>query len=646
MVGPPWSCAQTAWRCSEHRLGDQFGSHFLLVHGARFQQVRGDLQWWPARLQAWSASLQPHLLRRPYRALRARLLLLGVVLYIRVRSTSTGFLKPVVPEYGHDAADGAPVVEATYVDDEALLLASSSPAALVIAIKQLVTELVAVFAAFNLQINWARGKTEAFVRFRGKASQDASRKLFGTTPGQDGQLTVVTPHGSCLLRAVHNYTYLGSVLAADGNPLGDVARRVQSASAAYLPLAKKVFGQPKFPVELRLFLLCSLVLSRLLYGVHTWSRISIEGYKRLNAVYMRALRQVAGCCRFKAGNNLTDYEVRVLLKRSSLQWLISKARLMMLIPLLTAGNPATLAMLASQTKSGSRLPWVQLLFGDLQLLFTHLRADCIGLGDPTVQHNLERWALFITTFPADWRRLVSKVEVFSLSLDEALAHKQCDPVQAPPAALAQFRCHLCSVAFGSARGLATHIRTKHKQRTELRTFLDGSGRCPVCAVQFPSRLRLLAHVSEKRVRGNQSQSAVTCRSVLESGAIASLDADLVASLDEADRALRYKARQHGRCVPAVVVRTQRSKIRGAPDPQLGERLAVATGKRLAAETVMRDFTGEHLATETGTVKPTCMSSVPITKRRRLTFKQPAYFTGQSAQLATAPSPTSCTSRRS
>ena len=110
--------------------------------------------------------------------------------------------------------------------------------------------------------------------------------------------------------------------------------------------------------------------------------------------------------------------------------------------------------------------------------------------------------------------------------------------------------------------LATHKRTAHKLRSQLRLYLDGSGVCPVCSVQFSSLLRLLAHVSERRSRG---KSSCTCRSALEPGKFPQVPCEVVASLDAADRARRGKARREGRCVPPVVVRTQRSKVRGLPD---------------------------------------------------------------------------------
>ena len=220
-------------------------------------------------------------------------------------------------------------------------------------------------------------------------------------------------------------------------------------------------------------------------------------------------------------------------------------------------------MLTSQSRLGARLPWVNLLSADLQLLYCNARSRLVGLGDPSTLGNLDRWVSFISAFPGDFKAAIRSVVVAACDLDDALAHKLRLGAPAVPAVVAAFRCQLCSSTFGFARGLATHQRVAHKQRSSLRVFLDSSGQCPVCAVQFPSRIHLLAHVSEKRRRGKSS--ARTCREVLELGEVPALAPETIAALDAADRAARSLAKKHGRSKPVALVRAQRSRIRAVPD---------------------------------------------------------------------------------
>ena len=76
------------------------------------------------------------------RALRKSLANAGVLLRISVQQSDASCLSPSYAKVGFGNSDGVPVVEATYVDDEALVLSASTPAALLIAIKILLAELL------------------------------------------------------------------------------------------------------------------------------------------------------------------------------------------------------------------------------------------------------------------------------------------------------------------------------------------------------------------------------------------------------------------------------------------------------------------------------------------------------------------------
>lgn len=168
--------------------------------------------------------------------------------------------------WGNDGDNS--VVEVTYVDDEAAMLAAPSPKQLSLAINLLLDELVSIFAAFGFHINWSAGKTEAFVRFRGKGAADATRKLHGEC---QSKLPLPKGAGADHHIVVHQYKHLGSIISADGAAAADVPRRVQIAMAAFAPLALKIFGAAGITRRLRLTLAGPLVVSRLLYNTETWT---------------------------------------------------------------------------------------------------------------------------------------------------------------------------------------------------------------------------------------------------------------------------------------------------------------------------------------------------------------------------------------
>eukprot|EP00973_Karenia_brevis_P095746 12428939-Karenia_brevis.AAC.1 len=59
------------------------------------------------------------------------------------------------------------VIDATFVDDECIMLASKSAELLDHAVERLLFHVVSIFARLALDINWNKGKTECIVKYRG-----------------------------------------------------------------------------------------------------------------------------------------------------------------------------------------------------------------------------------------------------------------------------------------------------------------------------------------------------------------------------------------------------------------------------------------------------------------------------------------------
>ena len=213
--------------------------------------------------------------------------------------------------------------EVTYVDDEASFVAATSARTLVASIPVFMKCLCEAFDYFGFHINWGPGKTECFLSLRGKHSADERRKV--AAAGNCIHLPLISDVPG--LRVVSVYKHLGSILEDSGSAAPDVPHRVSSAMAAYVPLARKVFGALAISRKVRLHLFTSLVMSRLIYNVHTWSAITRQMYVQLNGVYMRGLRRIADQCRYSAmSSTLTDHQVRLLLGTQKLSVLyLSKA---------------------------------------------------------------------------------------------------------------------------------------------------------------------------------------------------------------------------------------------------------------------------------------------------------------------------------
>eukprot|EP00973_Karenia_brevis_P028463 3922818-Karenia_brevis.AAC.1 len=148
-----------------------------------------------------------------------------------------------------------------YVDDEAIHLAASNPQVMIHSVEVLMRHLCNVFSKYGFKIIWKPGKTECLLTLRGACSQKIRNRLAHVDNGMAIKLPAEC--GEPYLRVVQSYKHLGSALDALGRPLPDVSKRVSSAMASYVPIAKRTFGAVQISRSLRLRLFMSLVVSRL-----------------------------------------------------------------------------------------------------------------------------------------------------------------------------------------------------------------------------------------------------------------------------------------------------------------------------------------------------------------------------------------------
>ena len=104
------------------------------------------------------------------------------------------------------------IVDAAFVDDECLVLMAPTPHELDMAIDTVLKSVTTVFSLLHLEINWAAGKTECFVKYRGHHAvrhreqwRTDDGKLSIPVPGSDRRLAIV---GTCALqRETHTKTH-------------------------------------------------------------------------------------------------------------------------------------------------------------------------------------------------------------------------------------------------------------------------------------------------------------------------------------------------------------------------------------------------------------------------------------------------------
>jgi len=254
--------------------------------------------------------------------------------------------------------------------------------------------------------------------------------------------------------------------------------------------------------------------------------------RRINSVYLHVLRMIIGDCRY-GRCEYSDATVREILRQPSLDCLLLRRRLFFLGRIVATSHKSVLAVLSIRVK-GTALPWVQQIMLDMETLYRSWGEHDKKLPPPGVAQIA--WWRFMYHSPSQWKAWVSDIFFSNSILDKTVAG---------PALSAMFACHLCvGVNFATNQALLQHLRTKHKLKQQIATFVDGSGVCPACKSKLHTRLRVLKHLSDKRRR--------SCANQILSGDFAPVDADTLAKLEDDDRQAIRAARHDGHTsVPAV-----------------------------------------------------------------------------------------------
>ena len=432
---------------------------------------------------------------------------------------------------GTDLSSPLSAIDATFVDDEGLVIMAPSPHQLDISVDKLLSAVVRVFQVLSLDINWKPGKSECMLRYRGKraaAKYDKRRR--------DGKLWVqVRDLENCYLSVVQCYKHLGGMVTIGSDCVVDANHKYESAMCAYAPLAVKVFGDPSVTDFLKLQFAQSLVHSRLFFNAHII--VPTPRYVEiLNRGYMRVLRRICGTMNFD-GTAGSDLLTRSQSSQPSVDCVLQRLRLRYLRRLLIRAPVTLLALLHSKHGESKRqLPWTKLIVEDLQCLRSGVQ-QCSQLPNPA--DDAKAWTDFILSDEMRWESIVMQL-FFTESVCDAWVSEET--YNNPSLETSGFTCQLCvgSAAkchFPSAKALQQHARVKHGDRVNGRNFVDANGVCPACGTDFRERFRCIAHLSDSRRQ--------KCLHVILAMNMSPLSEERIKQLDESDKVAKREARKKG-----------------------------------------------------------------------------------------------------
>ena len=232
-----------------------------------------------------------------------------------------------VPDGAFWSAPGAPaasshhVLDAAFIDDEALAIVAQSAEELDRHIDQLLLIVFSVCEKLHLKINVAKGKTEALLVYRGrdaKTRREARRQ-------DDGTLGMSVPQRDLCIHVVESYKHLGTFTSLRDSCMADVNTKVARTLQSYAPLSWKVFGSIHAEMPHTLMFMQCLLLSKLLFGVEVLVPTPRQ-LRKLNSVYMTILRRIANEPRFCRTEH-TDREIRDKLGQPAIECVIARMRL-------------------------------------------------------------------------------------------------------------------------------------------------------------------------------------------------------------------------------------------------------------------------------------------------------------------------------
>lgn len=190
-----------------------------------------------------------------------------------------------------------------WADDLSLPVFSLQAAALDHVLVDVVDFIHRTVQSYGMRLNYAAGKTETVVFYRGAGSAACRTRRFVQEGGQ-----FPLPSGD-VLKAVEHYKHLGVRFGSMGCLSTDISTRIGKAAATFRQLTRSIFHSRKLKIATRLQLLESLVLSQIFFGCGKWPVLSASTYNHLQAAITSWQRQITRCG-FWQSDRLTDMDFR------------------------------------------------------------------------------------------------------------------------------------------------------------------------------------------------------------------------------------------------------------------------------------------------------------------------------------------------
>ena len=177
-----------------------------------------------------------------------------------------------------------------WADDVAIPLATEKAEDLVPLLLDLLRTVREALHARGFLLNFACGKTNAVVSFRGTGASEL-RQTYQLID-QPGVCCRFVDGEESWLHFVPTYKHLGTFFTSDHGLEVELSVRIGTAASAFAHLARPLLTNRHLPTNIRLRLFHALISSKLFFGLGAWHTLTPKQLQRLTGFYVKSLKKV------------------------------------------------------------------------------------------------------------------------------------------------------------------------------------------------------------------------------------------------------------------------------------------------------------------------------------------------------------------
>ena len=427
-----------------------------------------------------------------------------------------------INEYGGEI----PLLGPTWMDDLNVLITASTNFALVQKTQLAISLLLDACAKHQMAPNLQKGKTEAMFRFCGSRSREFRKKYYSETL----YLPVVCGRKTVSISIVSRYVHLGGVIHHRDVNKPEIRRRLAIANQALQQHRRILYRNPHIAWQIRCDMFQTLVLSKLMYGLESWTFTTHGSRLQIHNGIMKLYRRFLGSSH---SAHWTDIEILVRTGLPDPTELLRRARLRYFGTLHNCKEHAHWGVLQEDHE------WIAMLQDDLKWMWAQLVSSS-SLPDPT-EHFLV-WQDLIMHHGGYWKKLIRRAvthaclqrkneyhatelhkSIGQILLEEEVVNflpRHTTKASSVEVAV-EYGCMQCHKKFATYAGESVHMCRTHKAVAHER-FLFDSTQCPSCLKEFHTHSGVLAHL----------RNAHRCKEILQGRQFACTPAPGVGSITD------------------------------------------------------------------------------------------------------------------